>query len=573
MPVKDNGKKPREILAYVRQLPADIPGGPSRYGLQYERNMLEDDLQEPSGDPELGPMVDLPDDERAALDDQLRGQGVRSAPYKGGTVYGMQAKLRPDGPGAYEVDLDSATRSRFDNYGRADVDWAEEALRQYEVRDAASEYERNGTLPGAWVPSSALVNGRAPTDDEWAKKRDEMWPVRPDGQRQPLGSMQGRNADVREVLAYLTEKQEPGQDRRYSLQYERNMKLDSRNEPSAHPELGPEVELSAFEADQFEDRMGYMGVESVRKGNRSVYGLRSSIEPGGEGMDAVDWVNARPSIQSSQGAQHDWNETVARQDELRFEAAEYDARGTLPQTWTPASSRVDGNRPDVETWKNIRDERWPVGEDGRRRPAETEATTNEEQSMVNNQVDQGRTNSQAGLAAHQGGARKSLPSVPPPGQPGSRFNPIVRERPRNVPLPSKNSLSKDLIPESKPEEKKGVGAKFREGLVSGFTGTAQGRGAGSLAADALTKAGRGERGSEQSNPDMITEVPPEIMNQSTPAQVPTAGPAGVGVESAKRLQMRGPGSEKQASEPSKSGLRLAPGAGDGAEGPEREAGS
>lgn len=39
-----------------------------------------------------------------------------------------------------------------------------------------------------------------------------------------------------------------------------------------------------------------------------------------------------------------------------------------------------------------------------------------------------RANSQAGLSAHSGGQAKSYPSVPSPGQPGSRFNPVVRER-------------------------------------------------------------------------------------------------------------------------------------------------
>ncbi|MFD4943072.1 hypothetical protein ACFWNT_11150 [Streptomyces sp. NPDC058409] len=36
-------------------------------------------------------------------------------------------------------------------------------------------------------------------------------------------------------------------------------------------------------------------------------------------------------------------------------------------------------------------------------------------------------NSQAGLSGH-GGPRRSYPSAPKPGEPGSRFNPVVRER-------------------------------------------------------------------------------------------------------------------------------------------------
>lgn len=42
------------------------------------------------------------------------------------------------------------------------------------------------------------------------------------------------------------------------------------------------------------------------------------------------------------------------------------------------------------------------------------------------------TSSQAGLAAAQG-PRRSYPSVPSPGQPGSRFNPVVRERRSSTP--------------------------------------------------------------------------------------------------------------------------------------------
>lgn len=42
--------------------------------------------------------------------------------------------------------------------------------------------------------------------------------------------------------------------------------------------------------------------------------------------------------------------------------------------------------------------------------------------------DHTKTSSQAGLSAYSGGEARSLPSVPKPGEPGSRFNPRVRER-------------------------------------------------------------------------------------------------------------------------------------------------
>jgi hypothetical protein len=44
----------------------------------------------------------------------------------------------------------------------------------------------------------------------------------------------------------------------------------------------------------------------------------------------------------------------------------------------------------------------------------------------------GRISSQAGLNAYAGGRAKSLPSAPAPGQPGSRFNPVVADRGERV---------------------------------------------------------------------------------------------------------------------------------------------
>lgn len=43
-------------------------------------------------------------------------------------------------------------------------------------------------------------------------------------------------------------------------------------------------------------------------------------------------------------------------------------------------------------------------------------------------AEQGKSSSQAGLGAFAGGEAKSYPSVPAPGQPGSRFKPKTRER-------------------------------------------------------------------------------------------------------------------------------------------------
>lgn len=58
-------------------------------------------------------------------------------------------------------------------------------------------------------------------------------------------------------------------------------------------------------------------------------------------------------------------------------------------------------------------------------------------------VPKASANSQAGLAAHRGAARiLSVPSSPAPGEPGSRFNPIVREReqPEREPVDQSNTV-------------------------------------------------------------------------------------------------------------------------------------
>lgn len=88
---------------------------------------------------------------------------------------------------------------------------------------------------------------------------------------------------------------------------------------------------------------------------------------------------------------------------------------------------------------------------------------------------------QAGLAAYSGGAARSLPSVPAPGEPGSRFNPVVRERPAQPerPLDEANRVqsfeewqaSQAAVSEaSKSHEGEGVVVAAANGFVNGAVG-------------------------------------------------------------------------------------------------------
>lgn len=436
------------------------------------------------------------------------------------------------------------------------------------------------------------------------------------------------NEERREILAYMTEEppSEQYSEGRYFLRYERNMTLDRLEEPSANPQVGSGAELSKDEFYQLEDRLGYQGVGSgSRRKETTVYGMRTTIDPGGEGMDAVDWVGAEPSVLDQHGLQNNWDQTAAGQDKLRLEAIEYDQRGVLPQGWTPASARVGGNRPGVDAWKDIRDERWPVGEDGRRRPADQQADApqdaqRQEQSMGNVKG----SNSQAGLAAHVGGARMSLPSTPKLGEPGSRFNPIVREHhsaaptgqtrasravtemgrnvasqprkggvgdgprlssERNSDAPGNTGDRSDPSPNAGPafgmassgaargssNRSEGVAQQFASGfsngVQAGLAGGAPDTGTAAKAASALSKgsprAGKSSMLSDwiqdeatREQEDMITEVPEEIKNPKPAVEIKKSGP----------------GSEPREPHVSKTGIRLAPGAQEGGDGPEHEAG-
>lgn len=98
----------------------------------------------------------------------------------------------------------------------------------------------------------------------------------------------------------------------------------------------------------------------------------------------------------------------------------------------------------------------------------------------------GLSNSQAGLAAAQG-PKRSYSSVPRPGEPGSRFNPRVRERPVQTAVQPQNP---DLI-DSSDVPKDGATPKPRRDLPSARTmgqfgvGGAQGAAAGLKATAAI----------------------------------------------------------------------------------------
>lgn len=104
----------------------------------------------------------------------------------------------------------------------------------------------------------------------------------------------------------------------------------------------------------------------------------------------------------------------------------------------------------------------------------------------------GRISSQAELNAFAGGRAKSLPSVPAPGQPGSRFNPVVVDRgermsreegmkaprakslPLNMPPGMIQGIPPAIMNQSKEEEPTVAGAAA-QGFVGGFIGGAQNR--------------------------------------------------------------------------------------------------
>lgn len=108
-------------------------------------------------------------------------------------------------------------------------------------------------------------------------------------------------------------------------------------------------------------------------------------------------------------------------------------------------------------------------------------------------------NSQAGLAAARGPAR-SVPSSPAPGQPGSRFNPVVRERtPRPQPSPAPGMVTSADVPKAEPSKQEQRAAKKahrkeearldRKMAVEGVKGGAQGAKLGSKAGSVVPGLG------------------------------------------------------------------------------------
>lgn len=102
-------------------------------------------------------------------------------------------------------------------------------------------------------------------------------------------------------------------------------------------------------------------------------------------------------------------------------------------------------------------------------------------------------NSQAGLASHRGGGVPMPSRVPAAGQPGSPFNPVVRERKRDLPVAGSDVIrgmpehlrpsSSTAQPQEQQEEQSVAGAAV-EGFGSGFIGGMQ-AGVGDPAVDRL----------------------------------------------------------------------------------------
>lgn len=119
----------------------------------------------------------------------------------------------------------------------------------------------------------------------------------------------------------------------------------------------------------------------------------------------------------------------------------------------------------------------------------------------------GGASSQAGLGAWSGGEARSLPSVPKPGEPGSRFNPQVRERPaqqKRLPAPGAQMVDAADIPRAPgPDEdysQESVAGAAVKGFTTGF-------------------AGGTVQGARQALP-----LPTGQSEQAAPAAVPAMGP-------------------------------------------------
>lgn len=142
-----------------------------------------------------------------------------------------------------------------------------------------------------------------------------------------------------------------------------------------------------------------------------------------------------------------------------------------------------------------------------------------------------RASSQAGLSSHAGGQAKSLPSVPAPGQPGSRFNPrdVTREEQAARRDPAKGVVS---APEKVAKKSLNIGAQ--RGLIEGIpsdvlktgTGDKSEQGVMGAAVDGFVsgavtgvKMNMRARAKEESS-----AAPGEPAGQSTTEASPSAGP-------------------------------------------------
>lgn len=91
----------------------------------------------------------------------------------------------------------------------------------------------------------------------------------------------------------------------------------------------------------------------------------------------------------------------------------------------------------------------------------------------------GPSNSQAGLASHRGGGVPMPKSVPSPGQKGSPFNPVVKERRRELPVDGPDMIRSvpgagaQMAQEAQAQgeqENESVASAAVQGFGSGFTG-------------------------------------------------------------------------------------------------------
>lgn len=218
-----------------------------------------------------------------------------------------------------------------------------------------------------------------------------------------------------------------------------------------------------------------------------IFCFRAQVVPGPEGDLVLDPSTIQPGREApSRYLLHDIQEGAnLRAQELGVPAPGREASASAPARAGRAEDQITHLGPDVSpphpplTQESLRK---MMGAD---EPAPEQAAPVRHGDRVpvprRELPIQPQPSSQAGLASYAGGVARSLPSVPAPGEPGSRFNPVVREREAQPerPLDEANRVqsfeewqaSQAAVSEaSKSHEGEGVATAATNGFVNGAMG-------------------------------------------------------------------------------------------------------